>query len=81
MDNLESNDLFDKVLRLPQRKRAELAAAIIASLDSEPTESQEVVDAAWGKEIRRRIDRIEREGSRGVPLEAVREKFKARFSK
>jgi putative addiction module component (TIGR02574 family) len=44
--------LFSEALKLPTDKRAELAAALIRSLDGDPDEDAE---AAWAAEIERRV--------------------------
>ncbi len=44
--------VFDEALKLPTNKRAELAAALLKSLDGEPDEE---VEAAWAAEIEQRV--------------------------
>lgn len=55
-------------LRLSVEERAELAAELLASLDGEPDED---VEAAWAVELKRRVQRLEQEGSRGRPWQEV----------
>ena len=50
------NDLFQQAVQLPERDRATLAGLLIETLDpvSEPD-----VEAAWSKEIERRLAEID----------------------
>ncbi|MGE0707385.1 MAG: addiction module protein [Planctomycetota bacterium] len=74
---LASEQLLNQALRLPTKERAALAAELLASLDEEP-EPQEEVDAAWGAEIQRRLERV-RAGEPGIPWETVRDELRARL--
>lgn len=47
-----SRKLLDNALQLPPDERADLAAALLASLEGEPDDH---VDAAWAAEIERRV--------------------------
>jgi len=53
---LRSEQLFESALHLPDSERAELAARLIESLDSQVDED---LDAAWGTEIKRRLDDLD----------------------
>ena len=44
-----------ELLKLPAEERAELAAALLESLDSEV---DDCADAEWGEEIRRRVEDV-----------------------
>ncbi len=45
------------VLALPAEERRELVGEILATLDDGPPEDPAAVNAAWGDEIQRRIER------------------------
>jgi putative addiction module component (TIGR02574 family) len=50
--------LLDSALALPEKERAELASVLIRSLEvTEPDPNEQAeIDAAWAKEIRRRVE-------------------------
>jgi putative addiction module component (TIGR02574 family) len=54
--NTESQQVLQSALTLPETDRAQIAASLIHSLDSEPSAD---VDAAWAEEIKRRIESID----------------------
>ena len=66
--NTESQQLLRTALALPESDRAEIAATLIHSLD---TETDEDVDAAWAVEIQRRIELIDNGEVKLVPWEDV----------
>lgn len=49
--------LLADVLALPAEERRELVAEVLATLDDGPAEDPAAVNAAWGDEIHRRIER------------------------
>ena len=49
-------EILDHALRLNPADRGLIAHRLIASLESEPTEDQNEIDAAWETEILRRSD-------------------------
>ena len=51
-----AKQLYDTALHLPDSERAELAARLIESLDSEVDDG---LDVAWGAEIKRRLEEID----------------------
>jgi putative addiction module component (TIGR02574 family) len=58
--NTESQQLLQSALTLPETDRAQIAASLIHSLDSElSSDPSEDVDAAWAAEIQRRIESID----------------------
>ena len=66
-------ELLDKALQLPEADRAEIAETLIASLgDVEPSPE---VEAAWQKEIARRLEQIESGKVKCIPWEKVRAKL------
>ena len=51
---LGAEDLWREALALPEVKRADLAADLLASLDRPSADDQETVRALWAEEIERR---------------------------
>jgi putative addiction module component (TIGR02574 family) len=70
-----TDDLLNNAMRLSATERAELAAALLASLDGEP---EDAVEAAWAAEIQRRVERVGRAKRRGDPWSEVRESLERR---
>lgn len=66
--NIQSEQILRSALALPESDRAEIAASLIQSLD---TESDEDVDAAWAVEIQRRIESIDSGEVKLVPWDDV----------
>lgn len=60
-------DLSARAKALPPEDRARLAEELLASLD--PRDSD--VEAAWGVEIRRRVEEVERGAVELVPADQV----------
>ena len=60
---------LDEALGLPQAERAEIAAALLASLGPEPESDQAAVDRAWAEELQRRADRLDSGEDVAIPLE------------
>jgi putative addiction module component (TIGR02574 family) len=61
--------LFEEARRLSERERSELAALLIDSLDPA---GEEGVDAAWGTEIRQRLDELQGEQVPAIPWRDAR---------
>lgn len=61
--------VLDQVLALPESERAEIAAALLASIGPEPEVDQDAVDRAWAAELKRRIDRIDAGEDLPIPAE------------
>ena len=53
--NKVANEIITEAMKLSIIERAEIASALLASLDGEPDDG---VEAAWAAEIERRIERI-----------------------
>lgn len=70
-----TDDILNNAMRLSTTERAELAAALLASLDGEP---EEAVEAAWTAEIQRRIERVRAGEAKGRPWSEVRERLERR---
>ncbi len=66
--NMQSQQLLRTALALPESDRAEIAATLIHSLD---TETDEDVDAAWAAEIQRRIESVDNGEVKLVPWDDV----------
>ena len=70
-----TNDILNDAMRLSTTERAELAAALLASLDGEP---EDAVEAAWAAEIQRRVERVRSGAAKGRPWPEVRERLERR---
>lgn len=70
-----TDDLLNNAMRLSATERAELAAALLASLDGEP---EDAVEAAWAAEIQRRFERVRSGEAKGRPWSEVRESLERR---
>ena len=67
-------------LRLTESERAELARALIASLDEEGEELTEAEwEAAWAPELERRMRRLESGESKTTPVEEVMAELRAKY--
>ena len=66
--NTHSQELLQTALALPEGERAEIAASLIRSLD---TETDEDLDAVWASEIQRRVEAIDRGEVRLIPWDDV----------
>jgi len=74
----EGQKVLDEALRLELRKRAELTAELLASLDGEPDEE---VEAAWAAEIERRAARARSKEDAGRSWTEARDAAKDALSK
>jgi putative addiction module component (TIGR02574 family) len=70
----ETAELLKQALALPEKDRADLAASLIDSLDSEVDVE---VEAAWQEEIRSRIEDIRTGKVQTVSWEMVRDRARA----
>jgi len=70
-----TDDILNNAMRLSTTERAEIAAALLASLDGEP---EEAVEAAWVAEIERRVARVRTGEAKGRPWSEVRERLERR---
>ncbi len=71
--NTKSQQLLQSALPLPESDRAELAASLIHSLD---TDTDENVDEAWAAEIQRRIESIDNGEVKLVPWDDVMQEMR-----
>lgn len=67
-----TQDLLREALALPITERADVAAELLASLDSVAGEDLAEVEAAWAAEIEKRARRVLAGGSSGTSWEDVR---------
>ena len=67
-----ADDILTTAMQLPIIDRAEIASALLASLDGEPDDG---VEAAWAAEIERRIERIKSGAATGQPWAEVRKRL------
>lgn len=67
-----ADDILTTAMQLPIIDRAEIASALLASLDGEPDDG---VEAAWAAEIERRIERIKSGVATGQPWAEVRKRL------
>ena len=67
-----TESVLQSALRLPVPDRAELAAALLASLDGEPEDD---VEDAWAEEIERRAERVRSGEATGRPWSAIRKEL------
>lgn len=70
-----TDDILTKAKRLSTAERADLTAALLASLDGEPEED---VEAAWAAEIQRRAERVRSGEAKGRPWSEVRKRLERR---
>jgi putative addiction module component (TIGR02574 family) len=71
----QTRSVLEAALKLPLAERAEVAAALLASMDGEDGEG---VAAAWDAEIDRRVRRV-LDGEPGIPWEQVEAEARARL--
>lgn len=67
-----ANDILTTAMQLSINERAEIASALLASLDGEPDDA---VEAAWAAEIERRIERINSGTAKGRRWAEVRKRL------
>lgn len=70
-------DLFCEAAELPERDRATLAGLLIDSLGPEPDAE---VEAAWTKEIARRVAELDAGTVKTIPWEEIRKELFARLN-
>jgi putative addiction module component (TIGR02574 family) len=70
-------ELKNELKLLPPKQRAELAHFLIESLDQE---SDPDAEAAWDKELERRVHEIKSGQAQGIPAEEVFAKLREKYS-
>ena len=63
-------ELLDRVLARPERDRAVLAERLLASLEA--ADPDDDVEAAWQREVQRRIAALDRGEVKTVPWEEIK---------
>lgn len=72
-----TESLLEEALDLPESERAELAAALLRSLD--PEYSSPEIEAAWAIEIQKRIRSIDAGEVKMIPWEEVRARLESKL--
>lgn len=67
-----ADDILTSAMQLSITERAEIASALLSSLDGEPDDA---VAAAWAAEVERRIERIKSGAAEGRPWTDVRKRL------
>jgi putative addiction module component (TIGR02574 family) len=75
---VESKELLDTALQLPEHERARIAERLITSLEPEEETSEEV-ELAWQEEIGKRAGQVDRGEVQCRPWEEVRDELKAKY--
>jgi putative addiction module component (TIGR02574 family) len=68
----DTEEILKKALALPIEARAALVGSLLESLDTEVDEDRE---AAWGREIQRRLEELDSGTVRAVPWVEVRSRL------
>jgi putative addiction module component (TIGR02574 family) len=73
--NTQSQHILQSALALPESERAEIAASLIHSLD---TETDEGVDEVWAAEVQRRVESIDKGEVTLIPWDDVMREMRER---
>ncbi len=73
----QTMEIMDVVDSLPIDIKLELVDRLLESISPRRKE----IDDAWSEEVERRIDEVESGKVKLIPLDEVREKFRARYRK
>ena len=73
--NTQSKQVLQSALALPESERAEIAASLILSLD---TDTDDGVDEAWAAEVQRRIESIDKGEVTLIPWDDLMREMRAR---
>jgi putative addiction module component (TIGR02574 family) len=73
----QAEDVLRTALSLGKNDRAEIAASLIASLDSQKDED---VEAAWAEEVKRRIEQIDKGEVQLIPADDVLRSMRERLN-
>ena len=73
----QAEHLLRTALSLNPDDRAEIAASLIASLDSQKDED---VEAAWAEEVKRRIEQIDKGEVQLIPADEVLRSMRERLN-
>ncbi len=77
---IHQNDLREEVLALPDYARAELAAELLVSLEHEPEQDLDSVNAQWADEIEDRARRALAGDATSQDWTAVRQRLTDTFT-
>jgi hypothetical protein len=72
MPMVSKEALLRELLKLPVEERADVAAELLASLESVPATEADAIERDWGAEIERRARRVLGGESLGVPWKKVK---------
>ena len=72
-----ADDLREAVLALPSQERARIASELLASLDSEAVDGNEI-DQLWSAETQRRAAMLETGDARTLTWEEIEQRFAER---
>jgi putative addiction module component (TIGR02574 family) len=72
--------LLQEVLKLPVEECADVAAELLASLESVPAAEADEIEREWGAEIERRARRVLAGESLGVPWGEVKRDVRRRLT-
>ena len=75
-----AQELLREALALPSDERADVAAQLLASLDDEDVDTEDI-EAVWAVEIEKRARRVLAGQSDGIPWEDVRRRAEAELRK
>ena len=73
----QAEDVLRTALSLDPDDRAEIAASLIASLDSQKDSD---VEAAWAEEVKRRIEQIDKGEVQLIPADEVMRSMRERLN-
>jgi putative addiction module component (TIGR02574 family) len=73
--NTQSQQILQSALALPESERAEIAASLIHSLD---TDTDEGVDEGWAAEVQRRVESIDKGEVTLIPWDDVLREMRER---
>jgi putative addiction module component (TIGR02574 family) len=71
----EASDILKKALALPPEARAAIAGSLLESLDENPPDPE--VEAAWSKEVARRIEELDSGKVKPIPWAEARRQIAA----
>lgn len=76
MAKTAAEEILGSALRQPEKERARIAEALIASLDATPDPE---VEQVWQREVSRRLEELDSGAVQGLPWEEVRDRLDPRL--
>lgn len=73
----EAQSVLQEALTFAEQERAEIAGALLQSLEAEPESD---VETAWRQEVAVRVASRGTDGAETTPWEVIRSRFRARLS-